>query len=73
MKNVFTTGKLLTALLGATALFLLGSIGEEKAGPLPAEGAAEAAAIAAEMDSEWGELAAADPCLLLEAVAVSVK
>ena len=73
MKNVFTTGKLLTAVLGMTALFLLGSVGEDKSRPLPAEGTEEAAAVASEMDSAWSELAASDPCLVLEAVAISGK
>lgn len=73
MKRFFSTGKLLTAVLGATAILLLGSVGEDKARTRSAEGAAEAAAIASEMDPAWSEVAAAEPELLLEAVAISGK
>ena len=73
MKKFLSTGKLLAAVLGVTAIILLGSVGEDKARPKPAEGAAEAAAIASEMDSAWSELAAAEPEMLLEAVAISGK
>ena len=69
MKNIFATEKLLILFVWCASLLLLGSIHEASIKHKPAEGAAEAASLAAEMDSSWSELARQDAEMFFEAAA----